>query len=35
MHHAFLYSALPLLHDHDVKFPNFTFYEGREHKKTV
>ena len=24
-HHAFLYIALPSLHDYDVKMPNFTF----------
>ena len=29
VHHAFL----PLLHDYNVKLPNFTFYEGREHEK--
>ena len=28
--HAFLVLFLPLLHDYDVKRPNFTFYEGRE-----
>ena len=26
MHHAFLYIFLPILHDYDVKMPNFTFY---------
>ena len=25
MHHAFLYISLPLLHDYDVKLPNFMF----------
>ena len=25
VHHAFLYISLPLLHDHDMKVPNFTF----------
>ena len=25
VHHAFLYISLPLLHDYDVKMPNFTF----------
>ena len=25
---GFLYIFLPLLHDHDVKMANFTFYEG-------
>ena len=31
MHHAFLYISLPLLHDYDVKPPNFMFFGGREH----
>ena len=26
---------LPSLHDYDVKLPNFTFFEGREHKTTT
>ena len=26
VHHAFLYISLPLLHDYDVKMPNFTPY---------
>ena len=26
VHHAFLYTSLPLLHDYDVKIPTFTFY---------
>ena len=26
--------SLPLLHDYDVKLLSFTFYGGREHKKT-
>ena len=30
MHHAFLYISSPLLHDYDVKMPNFTFYGGRK-----
>ena len=30
VHHAFLYISLPLLHDYDVKMPNFTFYGGRK-----
>ena len=28
MHHAFLYISWPLLHDYDVKMPNFMFYGG-------
>ena len=32
MHHAFLYISLPSLHDYNVKVPNFTFCQGREHK---
>ena len=35
MHHAFLYSSWPSLHDHNVKVPNFTFCRGREHKTTT
>ena len=31
----FLYISLPSLHYRDVKRPNFTFYEGREHVKTI
>ena len=30
VHHAFWYISLPLLHDYDVKMPNFTFYGGRK-----
>ena len=30
VHHAFLDISLPLLHDYDVKIPNFTFYGGRK-----
>ena len=30
VHHAFLYISLPLLHDYDVKMPNFTFHGGRK-----
>ena len=30
MHHAFLYISLPMLHDYNVKLPNFTFCRGRE-----
>ena len=32
---AFLYISLPSLLDYDVKLPNFTFYEGCEHKTTI
>ena len=32
---AFLDISLPLLHDYDVKLVSFTFYGGREHKKTI
>ena len=28
VHHAFLYISLPLLHDYNVKLPNFAFYGG-------
>ena len=28
VHHAFLYISLPLLHDYNVKMPNFAFYGG-------
>ena len=31
----FLYISLPSLHDYEVKAPNFTFCEGREHKATT
>ena len=34
VHHAFLYISLPLLHDYDVKMPNFTFYGGRKQTTT-
>jgi len=34
VHHAFLYISLPLLHDYDVKMPNFTFYGGRRQSTT-
>ena len=33
--HAFLYISLPSLHDHNVKFPIFTFYRGPKHKVTI
>ena len=35
MHHAFLYVSLPLMHDYDVKLPNFTFCGGHEQKTTI
>ena len=34
VHHDFLYISLPLLHDYDVKMPNFTFYGGRKQTTT-
>ena len=34
VHHAFLYISLPLLHDYDVKMPNFTFYGVRKQATT-
>ena len=30
VHNAFLYTSLPLMHDYDVKMPNFAFYGGRK-----
>ena len=30
VHHTFRYISLPSLHVFDVKFPNFTFYGGRQ-----
>ena len=33
-HHAFLYISLSLLHDYDVKMPNFTFHGGRKQATT-
>ena len=30
-----MYIYLPSLHDHDVNFPNFTFYSGPKHKATI
>ena len=27
--------SLPSLHDYEVKLPNFTFFEGREHRTTA
>ena len=36
VHHAFLNFSLPsIVHDHDVKLNNFTFYVGRELKTTI
>ena len=35
MHHAFLYISLPLLHEHNVKMPLFTFYGGRKQATTT
>ena len=29
VHHVFLYISFPLLHDYDVKMPNFVFYGER------
>ena len=34
VHHAFLYISLPLLHDYDVKMPNFTMYRGSHRGST-
>ena len=34
LHHAFLYMPLPLLHDFDVKMPDFTFYRGSTQETT-
>ena len=31
----FLYIFLPLVHDYDVKMPNFTFFGECEHKRTT
>ena len=35
MCHAFLHMYLLLLHDYDVKMPNFTFYGGRPKQVTT
>ena len=35
VHHAFLCISFPLLHDYNVKMPNFTFWGGRELKTTT
>ena len=34
VHHAFLYISLPSLHDYDVKWPNFKFFEDGKSKAT-
>ena len=34
VHHAFLYIALPFLHDHDVKMLNLVFYAERKQTTT-
>ena len=35
LHHAFFfYISLPLLHDYDVKIPNFSIYGGRKQSTT-
>ena len=34
VHHAFLYISLPLLHDYDVKIPNFALYGGGKQATT-
>ena len=33
-HHAFLHISLSLLHDYDVKMPNFKFYGGSKQATT-
>ena len=35
LHHAFLSTSLPSLHDYNVEVPNFTVCRGREHNKTT
>ena len=30
VHHSFLYTSFPFLHDYDVKMPNFAFFRGRK-----
>ena len=35
VHHASLYSSLPLVHDYAVEMPNFLFGGGREPKATT
>ena len=34
VHHTFLYTSLKILHDYDVKMPNFMFYRERKQAKT-
>ena len=34
VYHTFLYISLPLLHDYDVKMPNFTIYGERKQATT-
>ena len=34
VHHTFMYISFPLLHNYDVKLPNFTFYGGRKQATT-
>ena len=34
VHRTFLYISLTILHDYDVKMPNFMFYRGRKQAKT-
>ena len=34
VHHSFLHISLSLLHDYDVKMPNFMFYGGRKQATT-
>ena len=34
VHHAFLYISFLLLHDYDVKMPNFAVYGGRKQATT-
>ena len=33
LHHDFLHISLPLLHNYDVKMPNFTFYGPEDANK--
>ena len=34
VHHTFLHISFPILHDYDVKMPNFAFYGGRKQATT-
>ena len=34
VHHTFLSTYLPILHDYDMKKPNFMFYRGRKQATT-